>query len=102
MYLLVGSIAMAITLFIIMVAIWRYISLASITCIGLYPLILSFTTKIFAGKISPFILFTVLMALLIIGKHWQNIERLREGTESKFSFKKSVKAPKSKSQDEEK
>ena len=81
-----------ITLFIIMVAIWRYISLASITCIGLYPLILSFTTRMFAGKISPFILFTVLMALLIIGKHWPNIERLRNGTESKFSFKKSVKA----------
>lgn len=90
-----------ITLFIIMVAIWRYISLASITCIGLYPLILSFTTKIFAGKISPFILFTVLMAILIIGKHWQNIERLREGTESKFSFKKSVKKSKTNSQDEE-
>ena len=86
-----------ITLFIIMVAIWRYISLASITCIGLYPLILSFTTKVFAGKISPFILFTVLMAFLIIGKHWPNIQRLREGTESKFSFKKSVK----KSQKEE-
>ena len=83
-----------ITLFIIMVAIWRYISLASITCIGLYPLILSFTTKIFAGKISPFILFTVLMAALIIGKHWTNIQRLRSGTESKFSFKKSVKEPK--------
>lgn len=87
------------TLFVIMVAIWRYISLASITCMGLYPLILSFTTKLFAGKISPFILFTVLMTLLIIGKHWPNIERLREGTESKFSFKKSVK--KSNSQDEE-
>ena len=81
------------TLFAIMVAIWRYISLASITCIGLYPLVLSFTTRIFAGKISPFILFTVLMAALIIGKHWPNIQRLREGTESKFSFKKSVKAP---------
>ena len=75
-----------------MVAIWRYISLASITCIGLYPLILSFTTRIFAGKISPFIIFTVLMAALIIGKHWPNIQRLREGTESKFSFKKSVKS----------
>ena len=82
------------TLFVIMVAIWRYISLASITCIGLYPLVLSFTTKVFAGKISPFILFTVLMAALIIWKHWPNIERLREGTESKFSFKKSVKEPK--------
>ena len=89
-----------ITLFIIMVAIWRYISLASITCIGLYPLVLSFTTKLFAGKISPFILFTVLMAFLIIGKHWPNIQRLREGTESKFSFKKSVKKS-TKSQKEE-
>ncbi len=88
-----------ITLFIIMVAIWRYISLASITCIGLYPLILSFTTKMFAGKISPFILFTVLMAVLIIGKHWPNVQRLREGTESKFSFKKSVKANKSKDEE---
>lgn len=82
------------TLFVIMVAIWRYISLASITCMGLYPLILSFTTRMFVGKISPFILFTVLMAVLIIGKHWTNIQRLREGTESKFAFKKSVKAPK--------
>ena len=89
-----------ITLFVIMVAIWRYISLASITCIGLYPLILSFTTKMFAGKMSPFILFTVLMAILIIGKHWTNIQRLREGTESKFSFKKSVKSTKTNSQDE--
>ena len=33
------------------------------------------------------------MAALIVGKHWQNIQRLREGKESKFSFKKSVKAP---------
>ena len=48
----------------------------------------------------PFILFTVLMAILIIGKHWTNIQRLREGTESKFSFKKSVKSTKTNSQDE--
>ncbi len=80
-------------LFILMVAIWRYISLASITCMILYPLILSFTTKIFLGAMTPFIIFTVLMAALIIGKHWPNIQRLREGKESKFSFKKSVKAP---------
>lgn len=81
------------TLFIIMVLIWRYISLASITCMLIYPLVLSFTTKIFLGRMSPFIIFTVLMAALIIGKHWANIQRLREGTESKFSFKKSVKTP---------
>ena len=96
-----------ITLFIIMVAIWRYISLASVTCIGLYPLILSFTSKLATQiatgepRISIGIPFTVLMAVLIIGKHWKNIQRLREGTESKFSFKKSVKAPKNKSEDEQ-
>ena len=96
-----------ITLFIIMVAIWRYISLASVTCIGLYPLILSITSKLATQiatgepRISIGIPFAVLMAVLIIGKHWQNIQRLREGTESKFSFKKSVKAPKNKSEDEQ-
>ena len=85
-------------LFIIMVAIWRYISLASITCIALYPLILGVVSKFvtLAGtgtaKISVGIPFTVLMAILIIAKHWTNIQRLRTGTESKFSFKKSVKS----------
>ena len=88
-----------ILLFIIMVAIWRYISLASITCFGLYPLILAFTSKLFTfivykeARISIGIPFAVLMAALIIFKHWGNIQRLREGTESKFKFKKSVKAP---------
>lgn len=86
-------------LFVIIVAIWRYISLGSITCLALYPLVLSFTTKIIAGQISPFIIFAVLMAVLIIAKHWTNIQRLRAGTESKFSFKKSVKPPKSESTD---
>ena len=81
-----------ITLFVIMVAIWRYISLASVTCIGLYPLILSFTTSFFAGRVSFGPLFAVPIAILIIAKHWKNIQRLREGTESKFSFKKSVKS----------
>ena len=89
-------------LFIFMVAVWRYISLASITCMLLYPLILSFTTKLFLQRISPFILFAVLMAALIIGKHWQNIQRLREGKESKFSFKKSVKTSTENTEGEEK
>lgn len=85
---------MLLLLFIIMVAIWRYISLASISCIGLYPLILSFNTSVIAGKISFGPLFAVPIAILIIAKHWNNVQRLRAGTESKFSFKKSVKAKK--------
>lgn len=86
-------------LFVVMVAIWRYISLASITCMALYPLILSFVSKLLTNagtgvaKASIGVPFAVLMAILIIAKHWTNIQRLRSGTESKFSFKKSVKSP---------
>lgn len=85
-------------LFVVMVAIWRYISLASITCMALYPLILSFISKLLTNagtgvaKASIGVPFAVLMAILIIAKHWTNIQRLRTGTESKFSFKKSVKS----------
>lgn len=92
-------------LFIVMVLIWRYISLGSITCFGLYPLVLAFTSKMAhkinpaLPEISPFIIFAVLISALVIAKHWTNIQRLRAGTESKFSFKKSVKPPKSESTD---
>ena len=71
----------------------------------LYPLILDATTR-FATKIatgtastSPFVIFPILMAVIIVCKHWTNIKRLREGTESKFSFKKSVKAPEEKNEE---
>ena len=33
------------------------------------------------------------MTVLVVVKHYENISRLLHGTESKFSFKKSVKAP---------
>ena len=94
-----------ILLFITMVAIWRYISLASITCFGLYPLVLAFTSKLLTGlsgesRISVGIPFAILMAILIVFKHWENIQRLRSGTESKFKFKKSVKAPSKTAQDD--
>ena len=44
----------------------------------------------------------VIMAILIVFKHWSNIKRLFNGTESKFSFKKSVKAPEKNESKEEK
>ena len=83
------------TIFVVMVAIWRYISLASITCMAFYPLVLNFISKLLLKNVAPFyiLLPSIFMAALIIGKHWANIQRLRAGKESKFSFKKSVKAP---------
>ena len=39
------------------------------------------------GKIRFGVLFVVLIAILIVAKHKSNIERLRNGTESKFNLK---------------
>lgn len=80
-----------ITLFIVMVAIWRYISLASVMCVLLYPVVLNGMDTIILGYTNPYGLFTVAITVLVVFKHKDNIKRLMNGTESKFSFKKSVK-----------
>ncbi|OGO93726.1 MAG: acyl-phosphate glycerol 3-phosphate acyltransferase [Coxiella sp. RIFCSPHIGHO2_12_FULL_44_14] len=65
---------------IIVAAIFRYASLASLTlsvAAPIYLLIAHDTRYVF-----PVFLITI----LIIWKHWDNIEKLRKGTESKINF----------------
>ena len=90
-----------ITIFIIIVLFTRYISLGSVMSMLLYPLILDRIDRLFPimGKYegvegSIGVIFAVIMTVLIVFKHWSNIKRLLNGTESKFSFKKSVKTNK--------
>ncbi len=87
-----------ITIFLIIVIFTRYISLGSVMSVLLYPLILDRVDKLLPvwgvyenteGSVGG--VFAVIIAVLITYKHWQNIVRLFNGTESKFSFKKSVK-----------
>ncbi len=80
--------------FVLIVLCTKYISLGSVMCMLLYPIMLDRITKLRTdGQTSPYILFTVAMAIIIVAKHWTNIKRLMQGKESKFSFKKSVKKP---------
>lgn len=88
-------------IFAIIVLCTRYISLGSVICAMLYPIILDRVSHLFLGHTSPYVLFTIIIAILIVGKHWTNIKRLMSGQESKFSFKKSVKADKEKDGDAE-
>lgn len=90
-----------ITIFLLIVLFTRYISLGSVMALLLYPLILDRVDRLIPvwgvyenaeGSIG--VIFAILMAVLIIFKHKDNIKRLLNGTESKFSFKKSVKANK--------
>ncbi|MBO5204253.1 MAG: glycerol-3-phosphate 1-O-acyltransferase PlsY [Clostridia bacterium] len=81
--------------FIVIVAATKYISLGSIMCVLVYPFILSGVDTWLSGG-CPYVPFALLISVIIIFKHKDNIKRLRAGTENKFSFKKSVKTNKDK------
>ena len=76
-------------LFVLIVLATKYISLGSVMCMLIYPILLDRITKLFTGHTSPFIIFSMLMTVLVVVKHHANIGRLLKGKESKFSFKKS-------------
>ena len=61
----------------------KFVSLASIMGMIFYPIILYAFNG--AGTAS---MVAVIMAVLVVYMHRENIKRLREGTESKLSFKK--------------
>jgi len=84
-------------LFAGIVASTKYISLGSIMCMLVYPLLLSRMSGV-----GPHIIIALVAALLVIYLHRSNIKRLLSGTENKFSFKKSKESkPKNNSNDKE-
>jgi glycerol-3-phosphate acyltransferase PlsY len=72
----------AITVFIVVLLLTRYVSLASILGAASFPL---FAFLLVQGERPPFfIAVQFVVSLLIIAKHHQNIRRLLTGTESRF------------------
>ena len=70
-------------------AIWHYVSLASMVAGCCYPtFVLIFSTKTYDPAAPfesiPFIIISRVVAILLVLTHRKNIERLREGTESKI------------------
>jgi acyl phosphate:glycerol-3-phosphate acyltransferase len=69
--------------FVLIVALTRYVSLGTISAAVLF-LVISFVPVF--GHTFYFHLFACLMALIIIFKHRANIQRLLSGTENKLAF----------------
>ncbi|MDK9716296.1 MAG: glycerol-3-phosphate 1-O-acyltransferase PlsY [Trichlorobacter sp.] len=69
----------ALGVFILLVAIWRYISLGSIAAAAVMPLII-----FFRPHSTELLIATTLISAVVIIKHHTNISRLFAGTESKF------------------
>ena len=77
----------ALGIWLVVVLIWRYVSLASITAAGAFPLLFlgacGLTGRSVAG-LWPLLAFAVAMAGLVILRHRSNIARLLAGTENRI------------------
>lgn len=90
--LMPAAIVILIIIWAIVFGISRYVSLASIVAAGALPF-LTLWGSYYHGKIAdgtwnkPLFAFSILIGVLAIYKHRSNIQRLRAGTENRFSKK---------------
>ena len=82
----------AISVFFIVLALSRYVSLASVLGAGSFPLFAWWLGRIHVCAVRTpfFVAVEIAVALLLIAKHHQNIRRLLAGTESKLGAKKTA------------
>lgn len=83
--------AILLILFAVIVGMTKYISLGSILCMLMYPVILSNVQAVMHvgdenGR-SLSVVFAFLMTCLVVWLHRSNIKRLHDHTENKFSFR---------------
>jgi len=78
----------AIAIWVVVVLIWRYVSLASITASVTFPLVLIIAIVLKPGwdfvSLWPLLIAATAIPLMVIIRHRENIKRLLAGTESKI------------------
>ncbi len=81
------AVLVAVAIFIVVVAIFRYVSLGSILAVGSFPLVL-IPGMPKCGTARTALVFMAATSLLIIARHHENIRRLLAGTESRVGAKR--------------
>lgn len=79
----IGLIILAV--FLVLVALTRYVSLGSIIGAAVFPLL-----ALVFNKSTVFIVFALILGLLAIARHHSNISRILKGEESRLGLKKTV------------
>lgn len=86
------SFCIVIPFFAVVLAITRYVSVASISAAVIYPFVTFFTqyfrNSYTLAQASLNTVFVVITSIMLIYMHRTNIKRLKNGTENKFSFGK--------------
>jgi glycerol-3-phosphate acyltransferase PlsY len=83
----------ALLFFLLVVAVWRYVSLGSVAAAAAMPLLIYF---LWAPPHAPPLVVTfgtLFASTLVIFKHDANLQRLVEGTEKRFTFGKTKDEP---------
>ncbi len=84
--------AILLALFIIMLVISKYVSLASVTVAVLYPVVVNGHIAIIKGFMETppatgiLLFITVIIAIMIVYMHRENLKRISNGTERRFSI----------------
>ena len=74
---------------IILMALTQMVSLGSVTAAILYPVLVMFIhTNYTVSEGSSYFVFSIILAVIVVFNHRENIKRLLEGKENKISFKK--------------
>ena len=82
------AVAAAVSLWVLVVAFWRYTSLGSIVAAAAMPILVYL---FYAPRHAPppYVTFgTILISLLVLAKHRSNVERLISGTENRIDMPK--------------
>jgi len=83
----------AIAIWVVVVLVWHYVSLASIAASIVFPIVLVLTMVLIPGwkftNLWPLLLAATAIPIMVIVRHRENIKRLIAGTESKILQKQS-------------
>jgi acyl phosphate:glycerol-3-phosphate acyltransferase len=80
------TVLVMIAVFLLVIAISRYVSLASMVAVALFPLLAWLLHD--QHQSAPVLAIMGMTAILIIGKHYENIRRLIAGTENRLGAKR--------------
>jgi acyl phosphate:glycerol-3-phosphate acyltransferase len=79
------TVLIAAGVFVVVVVIFRYVSLGSIVAAGIFPFLL--VKRALAKNDLPALMLVAATSLLIIVRHHENLKRLFAGTESRIGAK---------------
>jgi glycerol-3-phosphate acyltransferase PlsY len=78
----------AVCIFLVVVALFRYVSLGSIVAVASLPLLLVYGMAVHGNATVVAWVFITATSLLIIGRHYENIRRLLAGTENRIGARR--------------